>query len=358
MANPLAPKGPERLVSLRQGGPPTSSTSSSSGAAPRKFTPNVKMERKKPTADPVAIPLMLQNIKTETQDTRKRVRAFVPKVNTQRTVSYAAGIPASVISPFGAGAAPTREFKTAAVGGPVVQKRRKGQVTAMEDIDPLNRYRPTTLPFIDPKEKLRQQVKKEVVEPKETKFRLDDPVLDKELEDILKLAEEETLTDATAETVQGGEEEEAKAYAEEQDMKKRDITKYFIDNDPTDERLFYVQLPTSLPITPKTPQEPPRKKPPKNPNQPTVDIFEPTVTQVPPGFLGQIVVYKSGKAKIKLGDTLFDIVPGADCGFLQEAAYISKDQGLCCVLGELVDRLSFVPDIDSLLQNQLDLNKD
>jgi len=87
------------------------------------------------------------------------------------------------------------------------------------------------------------------------------------------------------------------------------------------------------------------------------DIFEPTVTQVPPGFLGQIVVYKSGKAKIKLGDTLFDvplthshslskgrpstahssidwpallpfeqIVPGADCGFLQEAAYISKDQ--------------------------------
>lgn len=32
---------------------------------------------------------------------------------------------------------------------------------------------------------------------------------------------------------QGGEEEEAKAYAEEQDMKKRDITKYFIDNDPT-----------------------------------------------------------------------------------------------------------------------------
>jgi hypothetical protein len=28
---------------------------------------------------------------------------------------------------------------------------------------------------------------------------------------------------------------------------------------------------------------------------------------VPPGFLGQIVVYKSGKAKIKLGDTLFDV---------------------------------------------------
>lgn len=209
-------------------------------------------------------------------------------------MSYAAGIPASVISPFGAGAAPTREFKAAAVGGPVgafalhecavglcratgtptnchtpfalfhsyaVQKRRKGQVTAMEDIDPLNRYvlgksghhllplpcsqpwplttkhhryRPTTLPFIDPKEKLRQQVKKEVVEPKgcqpcapsqdhprdthfslffpllfallpslvEMKFRLDDPVLDKELEDILKLAEEETPTDAAAEAVQ------------------------------------------------------------------------------------------------------------------------------------------------------------
>jgi hypothetical protein len=31
---------------------------------------------------------MLQNIKTETQDTRKRVRAFVPKVNTQRTVLF------------------------------------------------------------------------------------------------------------------------------------------------------------------------------------------------------------------------------------------------------------------------------
>lgn len=36
----------------------------------------------------------------------------------------------------------------------------------------------------------------------EMKFRLDDPVLDKELEDILKLAEEETPTDAAAEAVQ------------------------------------------------------------------------------------------------------------------------------------------------------------
>jgi hypothetical protein len=49
-------------------------------------------------ADPVAIPLMLQNIKTETQDTRKRVRAFVPKVNTQRTVLLTFPTPLDVLS--------------------------------------------------------------------------------------------------------------------------------------------------------------------------------------------------------------------------------------------------------------------
>ncbi len=39
-----------------------------------------------------------QNIKTETSETRKRVRAFVPRVNPQRTGSFAAaGMPASII---------------------------------------------------------------------------------------------------------------------------------------------------------------------------------------------------------------------------------------------------------------------
>jgi len=204
----------------------------------------------------------------------------------------------------------------------------------MEDIDPLNRYRPTALPFVDPVEKLKQQAKKS-----------NDP-------GVLKVNEDQPHP---APSKLDGE-EEATAYAEEQDMKQREITKYFIDNDPTDERLFHVQLPTALPILTSTAQQQPRKKPPKNPNLPTLDVFEPTVNQIPPGFLGQIYVYKSGKAKIKLGETLFDIVPGAECGFLQETAYLSADQELCCMLGEVSDRLSFVPDIDSLLQNQLDLN--
>jgi len=37
-----------------------------------------------------------------------------------------------------------------------------------------------------------------------------------------------------------------------------------------DERLFHVQLPTALPILTSTAQQQPRKKPPKNPNLPTL----------------------------------------------------------------------------------------
>ncbi|CAL9091095.1 unnamed protein product [Musa acuminata var. zebrina] len=67
------------------------------------------------------------------------------------------------------------------------------------------------------------------------------------------------------------------------------------------------------------------------------------------GYMGKIMVYKSGKVKMKLGDVLFDISPGVKCEFVQDIAAINTKEKHCCILGKLNKRAVLTPDIDSLL---------
>ncbi|URE13850.1 RNA polymerase III RPC4 domain containing protein [Musa troglodytarum] len=67
------------------------------------------------------------------------------------------------------------------------------------------------------------------------------------------------------------------------------------------------------------------------------------------GYMGKMMVYKSGKVKMKLGDVLFDISPGVKCEFVQDIAAINTKEKHCCILGKLNKRAVLTPDMDSLL---------
>lgn len=70
---------------------------------------------------------------------------------------------------------------------------------------------------------------------------------------------------------------------------------------------------------------------------------------LPGGLMGKILVYKSGKVKMKLGDALFDVSAGLNCTFAQEAAAINTNKKHCCSLGEVNKRAIVTPDIEYLV---------
>ncbi|CAN6272817.1 unnamed protein product [Urochloa humidicola] len=71
--------------------------------------------------------------------------------------------------------------------------------------------------------------------------------------------------------------------------------------------------------------------------------------ELPGGFMGKILVYKSGKVKMTLGDVLFDVSAGSNCMFPQDVVAINTREKHCCGLGEIEKRAIVTPDIDSLL---------
>ncbi|CAN6231788.1 unnamed protein product, partial [Urochloa humidicola] len=70
--------------------------------------------------------------------------------------------------------------------------------------------------------------------------------------------------------------------------------------------------------------------------------------ELPGGFMGKMLVYKSGKVKMTLGDVLFD-VSSKNHKVLQDVVAINTREKHCCGLGEIEKRAIVTPDIDSLL---------
>ncbi|KQK14119.1 uncharacterized protein LOC100824963 isoform X2 [Brachypodium distachyon] len=72
---------------------------------------------------------------------------------------------------------------------------------------------------------------------------------------------------------------------------------------------------------------------------------------LPDGLMGKVLVYKSGKVKMRLGGALFDVSAGINCAFPQEAVVINTNKKRCCSLGEVSKRAVVTPDIDYLLDH-------
>ncbi|RWR95323.1 DNA-directed RNA polymerase III subunit RPC4 [Cinnamomum micranthum f. kanehirae] len=76
-----------------------------------------------------------------------------------------------------------------------------------------------------------------------------------------------------------------------------------------------------------------------------------SMKDLPAGFIGKMLVYKSGAVKMKLGDIIFDVSPGTKYNFAQDVAAINVKEKHFCLLGDLDKRAVVTPDVDSLIDD-------
>lgn len=76
-----------------------------------------------------------------------------------------------------------------------------------------------------------------------------------------------------------------------------------------------------------------------------------SLKDLPAGYVGKMLVHKSGKIKMKIGDAVFNVSPGQNCVFAEEFAVMNVKEKHCCIIGDRLKRAVVTPDIDSLLQN-------
>lgn len=111
-----------------------------------------------------------------------------------------------------------------------------------------------------------------------------------------------------------------------------------------EDQLFFIQLPTAIPLgdLPARPSVPAE--------QAEILGFKGNLATLNSGKIGKIIVYKSGKVKMKVGDQLFDVATGMPCNFLQEVVAIDANRQKLYQLGELQRRMVCYPDIADLLE--------
>jgi len=226
------------------------------------------------------------------------------------------------------------------------------------EIDSSNPNHPSVLPFVDPQ----RQKELDVLRAKEKK---DNTILAEIKQEIamLEKEEEKIVPDVLVSTL--------------------DIpTPLMVDGDFLNEdNLFFIQLPSSLPFT-----LPPATDPNATTNTQTTNTHNqttntnapststntnPSPAGAPPGgaaplaprknpneyvntlrgvngHLGKIVVYKSGKVKLKVGDVLYDVTAANNPNFLEELM-VMEDLS-CYRVGPMSQHLIVTPDIEDLLQ--------
>ncbi|TKW18151.1 hypothetical protein SEVIR_5G414200v4 [Setaria viridis] len=115
------------------------------------------------------------------------------------------------------------------------------------------------------------------------------------------------------------------------------------------ERMFLFKLPKSLPLPRRSSNIVERKG-----KAAGKEVKEGSnLQQLPQGYLGKMLVYKSGKIKMKLGDVMFDVNPGAESRMPQHVVALNTQEKHCCLLGEIENRHVIVtPDVDSLLNDK------
>ncbi|XP_024190493.1 uncharacterized protein LOC112194494 [Rosa chinensis] len=124
------------------------------------------------------------------------------------------------------------------------------------------------------------------------------------------------------------------------------------------EKLLFVQLPPTLPLVKRPTSAKGKEKVGSSAPSEKVGAARKggSLEELSEGYMGKMLVYKSGAVKFKLGDALYDVSPGSDCIFSQDVAAINTAARKCCVLGELGQRVVITPDVDSLLDATIELD--
>ncbi|KAK9102935.1 hypothetical protein Sjap_020189 [Stephania japonica] len=119
-------------------------------------------------------------------------------------------------------------------------------------------------------------------------------------------------------------------------------------NESENERMLFIQLPASLPsikrsATAKGKDAADNSNPGRNKHLREKGCI---LEELKPGFMGKMLVYKSGAVKMKLGKIIYDMSPGSDCIFPQDVAAINTKEKQCCIMGGLNKRAVVTPDMN------------
>ncbi|CAA3010636.1 DNA-directed RNA polymerase III subunit rpc4-like [Olea europaea subsp. europaea] len=125
-----------------------------------------------------------------------------------------------------------------------------------------------------------------------------------------------------------------------------------------EDSMFFVQLPTALPMTKPCDNAEGHEQQGSSTN--SVNGARPFqrpcgMEALRAGFMGKMLVHRSGAVKLKLGDTLYDISAGLDCVFAQDVVAINTEEKRCCSVGELNKQVVITLDVDSILDSISDL---
>ncbi|SAL94787.1 hypothetical protein [Absidia glauca] len=75
------------------------------------------------------------------------------------------------------------------------------------------------------------------------------------------------------------------------------------------------------------------------------------LSDMPQGQIGKLVVLKSGKMKLKLGNVLLDIEQGMRSSFLENVMSVNTDTKKAVELGHIVQKFTCVPNMNALLKD-------
>lgn len=125
-----------------------------------------------------------------------------------------------------------------------------------------------------------------------------------------------------------------------------------------EEKMLFFQLPASLPLLKRSASRKGKEKVESHTSLESGGVSKKgcSLEELPGGYMGKMLVYKSGAIKLKLGDALYDVSPGSDCIFSQDVAAINLAEKECCVLGELRRRAVVTADVDHMLDSMIDLS--
>jgi len=130
---------------------------------------------------------------------------------------------------------------------------------------------------------------------------------------------------------------------------ERSVSTLFLTDDNTtkEDHLMLLQLPADLPLKENIP------KGEEDQDQADGEEMEVDLQKrkklLPNSQLGKLIFYKSGKVKMKIGDSLFDVKEGMDCQFYQEVVAVSKENRTACFIDQLNKKLVASPNIEDLV---------
>ncbi|KAI8093130.1 RNA polymerase III RPC4-domain-containing protein [Halteromyces radiatus] len=76
------------------------------------------------------------------------------------------------------------------------------------------------------------------------------------------------------------------------------------------------------------------------------------LADMPDGQIGKLMVYKSGKMKLKIGNILLDVDQGMRSSFLENLMSVNTENKKAVELGHIVQKFTCIPNMDALLEGE------